>query len=121
VEQLFTYKVIDPVLIDLRNVKSVLDDYLVICTCRSESQMRAIFNNVRKVLKKQNIKEVRMDCPPGVRWGVLECGFIVLHLFEKTTRNFYSLERLWADADIIRLTPEKSPTVEQLKDESQFL
>jgi ribosome-associated protein len=41
-----------------------------------------------------------------VRWAVLDYGDLIIHLFEKDTRNYYSLERLWADAKATKLKPE---------------
>jgi ribosome-associated protein len=58
-----------------------------------------------------------------VRWAVLDYGDIIVHLFEKDTRNYYSLERLWADAKATRLKPEDyaTPEAEAAEDEDEDL
>lgn len=102
---LFAKKAEEATLLDLRGLSS-LTDYYLICTCQSEAQMRALLNNVNRGLSKDGIKPLRSEYHHGVRWAVLDYGDIIIHLFEKDTRNYYSLERLWADAKVTRLKPE---------------
>ena len=100
---LFANKADNVVLIDLLGFPMLLYDFLLICTCQSEAQMRAVLSNTRKALKKETSGKIRTEHAPGSRWGVLDCGDLIVHAFEKNTRSYYSLERLWADADIIEL------------------
>jgi ribosome-associated protein len=102
---LFAKKADDLVLLDLRGLSS-LTDYYLICTCQNEAQMRAVLHNVSKTLSKDGIKPLRSEYHGGVRWAVLDYGDIIIHLFEKETRTYYSLERLWADAKAVKLKAE---------------
>ena len=102
---LFSKKAEDAVLLDLRGLSS-LTDYYLICTCQNEAQMRAVLHNTYRVLSREGIKALRSEYHGGVRWAVLDYGDLIIHLFEKDTRNYYSLERLWADAKSTRLQPE---------------
>ena len=99
---LFSKKVEDAVLLDLRGLSSLTDFYLI-CTCQNEAQMRAVLHNTYKALSKQGIKALRSEYHSGVRWAVLDYGDLIIHLFEKDTRSYYSLERLWADAKATKL------------------
>jgi ribosome-associated protein len=101
----FTAKVSDVSLINLKKVSSITD-YFLLGTCQSEAQMRAMSNNIRKTLSREGVKVIRWDYEPGVHWCVLDYGDFIIHLFEKTAREYYSLERLWADTDIKNLKPE---------------
>jgi ribosome-associated protein len=94
---LFSKKAEDVVLMDLRNLSTVADYYLI-ATCTNEPQMRSILGTVQRSLSRDGIKSLRAEYMPGVRWAVVDYGDLILHLFEKQTRGFYSLERLWADA-----------------------
>ncbi len=118
---LFAKKAEDAVLLDLRGLSS-LTDYYLICTCQTEAQMRALLHNVERHLSKEGIKPLRSEYHSGVRWGVLDYGDIIIHIFEKETRNYYSLERLWADAKVTKLKPEDfiQPT-EEIEDEDEDL
>jgi len=94
---LFAKKAEEVVLMDLRNLSTVADYYLI-ATCSNEPQMRSILSTVQRSLSREGIKSLRSEYMPGVRWAVVDYGDMILHLFEKQTRGFYSLERLWADA-----------------------
>jgi ribosome-associated protein len=102
---LFAKKADDLVLLDLRGLSSLTDFYLI-STCQNEAQMRAVLHNVSKALSKEGIKPLRSEYHGGVRWAVLDYGDIIIHLFEKETRSYYSLERLWADAKAVKLKAE---------------
>src|SRR4051812_22015839 len=118
---LFSKKAIDAVLLDLRGLSS-LTDYYLICTCQNESQMRAILNNTAKALSKEGHKALRSEYHSGVRWAVLDYGDLIIHLFEKDTRNYYSLERLWADAKATKLKADDYVTdQEAAEDEDEDL
>lgn len=103
--ELFAKKAEDVVLMDLRNLSTVADYYLI-ATCRNEPQMRAILGGAQRALSREGVRSLRAEYMPGVRWAVVDFGDIILHLFEKQTRGFYSLERLWADAPSTTLRAE---------------
>ena len=109
---LFAKKVDDMVLLDLRGLSSLTDFYLI-CTCQNEAQMRAVLNHTAKALSRQGVKSLRSEYHMGVRWAVLDYGDIIIHLFEKDTRSYYSLERLWADAKATKLKAEDYVTHEE--------
>jgi ribosome-associated protein len=109
---LFAKKAEKAVLLDLRGLSSLTDFYLI-CTCSNEAQMRGILNSVYRSLSREGVKALRSEYHSGVRWAVLDYGDLIIHLFEKETRNYYSLERLWADAKATELKAEDYATEEQ--------
>ena len=119
---LLAYKVEKPVLIDLKKFRAITYDYLIICTCQSGAQMRAVLNKTRKILNRNRFTGVRIEYSPGVKWGILDCGELIIHLFEKNARNYYSLERLWSDATITELhTEDFISEVEEKIEEDEYL
>jgi ribosome-associated protein len=68
--------------------------------------MRALKNAVVRSLSREGLKALRAEYMPGVRWAVIDYGDLIIHLFEKQTRGYYSLERLWGDAKSAQLQPE---------------
>lgn len=94
---LFSKKAEDIVLLDLRGLSN-LTDYYLICTCQNEAQMRAALNAVQRTLSREGNKVLRAEYRAGVRWAVLDYSDLIVHIFEKQARAFYSLERLWGDA-----------------------
>ena len=102
---LFSKKAEDVVLLDLRGL-SALTDYYLICTCQNEAQMRATLNAVQRALSREGARALRSEYRAGVRWAVLDCGDLIVHIFEKQARAYYSLERLWGDAKATALKAE---------------
>ena len=90
-------------LIDLRGIKDVTDFFLV-ATCESEAQMQAILNELRKEFKANKLPSVGVEYKEGVRWAVFDAGLdLMVHLFEEEKRNEISLDRLYADGNIVEL------------------
>lgn len=84
---------------------TALFDYHVIATGSSGRQLRAIADEVERVLEK-DWKEKRISVAglEDSRWVVQDFGTVIIHLFDEDTRAFYSLENLWADASKVNLT-----------------
>ncbi len=118
---IFRKKVEDVSLVDLKGLSN-LTDYYLICTCQSEAQMRAALNDTFKVLSKEGCKALRSEYAPGVRWAILDYGDLIIHFFEKKTREYYALERLWGDARINRLNPDdyRVPEEENNEDDDEL-
>jgi ribosome-associated protein len=74
---------------------SILADYFVIASGRSELQVEALYNELRDQLSKENIHPRHLD--RSKRWVVLDYGDVIVHIFHHEERSFYNLERLWAD------------------------
>ena len=102
---LFSKKAEEIVLLDLRGLSS-LTDYYLICTLQNEAQMRAVLGALQRALSREGAKALRSEYMPGVRWAVLDFGDLIVHLFEKKSRGYYSLERLWGDAKSTLLKAE---------------
>ncbi len=102
VEKALERGALDPVLLDVREVASFADVF-VLLSGRSERQARAIAEAVVEALHDA------ADAPLGVeglaegRWILIDCNDVIVHVFEPETRDLYSLERLWSDAPQIDL------------------
>lgn len=84
------------VVLDIRRL-SVLADYFVIASGRSEIQVNALHEELSKRLSARGINPLHLD--QSKRWVVLDYGDIIVHVFHHEERSFYNLERLWADAE----------------------
>ncbi len=92
-------KAMDVLLIDLRKINSYLD-YFVISTGNSFIHCTALAKEVQKFFKEKGFKEMsnaRLD----TGWVALDYSEIVVHIFTQEMRDFYQLEKLWADAEIL--------------------
>ena len=92
------------VVLDMRKNTSLFD-YFVIATGTSRRQLHAISEEIDETLEVQlKDKRIGIEGYDDSRWIVLDYGDVVIHLFDEETRQFYSLENLWADAEHVDLT-----------------
>jgi ribosome-associated protein len=88
--------------LDLRSI-STFTDFFVICSATSEPQLKAIANEIQTRLKEDHaIRPVAIDGFPASQWLVLDYLEVVVHVFHRDKRAFYSLEDLWGDAPLLQ-------------------
>jgi len=76
----------------------------VITSGRNVRQVRTIAEEIEKKLKEEGHPgPLRTEGLQDASWVLLDYGDFVVHVFHPTLRNFYQLERLWADAKEIPL------------------
>jgi len=80
---------------------TVLADYFVICTATSTTQLKTLSDEVEKTLKDQGEMPLRREGHRTGGWVLIDFGCVVVHLFLQDVREFYTLERLWGDAQNI--------------------
>ncbi|MEC9488553.1 MAG: ribosome silencing factor [Halanaerobium sp.] len=90
-------KAIDILALDIRGI-SLLADYFVICSGSSELQVKAICDSITKKMKDRGIIPKNIEGYQEARWILLDLENVVVHIFHRETRDYYQLERLWADA-----------------------
>ena len=88
-------------MLDLRSI-STFTDFFVICSATSEPQLKAIANEIETRLREDHaIRPVAIDGFPASQWIVLDYLQVVVHVFHRDKREFYSLEDLWSDAPLL--------------------
>jgi ribosome-associated protein len=86
------------VVLDLQGISS-FTDFFVICSGTSEPHLKAIAGEIEDGLKtKHKIRAVSVDGFPASQWIVLDYMQVIVHVFHREKREFYSLEDLWGDA-----------------------
>lgn len=102
-ELIFSKKGYDVVIIDLRKLASFAD-YFVIATADSDTQVKAIADEVDKKLKDEGVKTWHREGYRSLNWVLLDYVDVVVHIFKREAREFYNLEKLWGDAPINKVT-----------------
>ncbi len=98
---IFAKKGINVVKIDLRKLENRITNFFVICHASSGTQVSAICDSVEETVRKgTGEKPSHVEGLDNSYWVLLDYGSVVVHIFIEEYRNFYSLESLWADADI---------------------
>lgn len=80
---------------------SSIADYFVICSGTSTTQVKAIANEIEDKLEENNRYVEHKEGHQFGRWILLDYGNVIVHVFHEEEREFYSVERLWADAEEI--------------------
>ncbi|MGI6451367.1 MAG: ribosome silencing factor [Desulfitobacteriia bacterium] len=89
-------------ILDLKKV-SIITDYFLIVTGNNKTQTKAITDHLAEKLPELGIPVLRIEGLPEAEWILLDCGDLVIHVMTPETRAFYSLERLWGDAQEVGL------------------
>ena len=90
--------------IDLTGIDGVLYDYFVICEGDSNTHVSSIAESVEDYLIDEvRVKPLASDGFENAQWIVFDYGNIMVHIFQREARNFYSLETLWSDAKITEI------------------
>ncbi len=89
--------------LDLHQVSESLD-YFIVATAESSLQLKALETSVREQLKDQGITPKGIEGPSD-RWLLLDYGDVIVHLMSPEARDFYDLEGLWSDAELLELVP----------------
>ena len=88
----------DIVLLDIRPV-SVVADYFVICSGRSERQLNALTRDIAGTIKKEaKLTPLHAEGNSASGWVLLDYGDVVVHVFAPVEREYYRLEELWGAA-----------------------
>jgi ribosome-associated protein len=90
-------KALDLVILDLTGL-TVIADYFVICSGESTTQVKTIAEFLEHEFILQGIRPAGKEGADYSHWIVLDYGDVIVHVFEKETRDYYSLDKLWMDA-----------------------
>ena len=78
---------------------SSLADYFLICTGTSNTHVKTLCDYAEYTLEQLGEHMLGREGHRGNTWELLDYGSLVVHVFTEEARQFYSLERLWADAE----------------------
>ena len=92
-------------IIDISAV-SPLADYFIITNGSSDSQVKALVDNVEEKMHKAGHSQIQREGLQTGNWVLLDYGDVVVHVFDKENREFYHLERIWSDGKRIESIEE---------------
>ena len=99
---IFNKKGYDVRIIDLRSL-TTFSDFFVICSADSDTQVKAIADEIDKSLRDEGIKCWHKEGYMALSWVLLDYVDVVVHVFKKDAREFYNIEKLWGDAPIVEV------------------
>jgi len=99
VELMQDKKVQDIVVLDVQELTS-LTDYFILCTSESTPQTKAVMNHIYKNMRANGLRPNNLEDTKTLEWVAMDYFNVVIHIFNKETRDYYQFERLWGDAKI---------------------
>jgi ribosome-associated protein len=92
----------DVVSLDLRKIKDTASDYFIITHGDSNTQVKAIYDNILEQISKKGYSPYRTEGSKGAEWMIIDFVDVTVHVFYREKRDFYALEELWSDATVTR-------------------
>lgn len=77
--------------------KTILADYFIICDASNPTLVKALAQYCEDEAEKNGVVALRKEGVSEGRWAVVDFGGVILHIFNKESRDFYLIERLWQD------------------------
>lgn len=84
-------------ILDLRKI-SYSFDFFFLCSAGSDRRIQAVADHIEEGLGESDIRAIHREGHPEGGWVLLDFGAVVGHIFTPEVREYYGLERLWADA-----------------------
>ena len=101
-------KASDVVVLDLRGTPA-FTDFFILCSGHNQRQVKAIADAVEDTLRAARVRPAHVEGYERAEWVLMDFFTFIVHVFTPQTRSFYSLERLWGDAERIELEDEPPP------------
>ena len=89
-------KALDIVSIDLKD-KSSMADYMIIASGTSSRHIQSLSEQVLEKLKKNGIKESKIEGKDSSEWKLVDGIDLIVHIFHPEKRKFYELEKIWSE------------------------
>lgn len=87
-------------IIDIGQV-SPLADYFIIANGTNRNQVQALADNVEELLGKLGYERRPIEGYDSANWILLDYKDVIIHIFDKDSRSFYDLERIWRDGKVV--------------------
>ena len=92
-------------ILDLTGITDIADHFVII-TGNGSLHVKAIADHIRDGINTSS-KPWHIEGYDTLKWVLLDYVDVVIHIFEKETRDYYDIERLWADAEITTISDEE--------------
>jgi ribosome-associated protein len=101
---IFEKKGLNVLKVDLRKLETRITDFFIICHGTSGTHVDSISYSVEDSVRKETgEKPIHREGLENCFWVLLDYGDVIVHVFQEEYRNFYNLESLWADANVVKL------------------
>ena len=87
--------------------RTIIADYFVICTANSTTQVKSLADELEYQMTLCNTPPAHTDGMGRGEWSVLDFSSVIVHIFIKSAREFYKLDKLWGDTTELEINSEE--------------
>jgi len=80
--------------------KSALADHMVVASGRSHRHVNAVADHLLRALKEAGFGTSRVEGLNAADWVLIDTGDVIVHIFRPEVRDFYAIEKMWAEDDL---------------------
>ena len=89
---------------------TIIADYFVLVTGRSSTHVKALSDEIVYEAEQCGVRPARVEGRDGAAWILLDYGSVIVHVFDRASREFYHLERLLGEDTRLPIDFEAEPT-----------
>lgn len=78
--------------------QTIIADYFILCSGTSNTQIKALAGEVEEQMKHIGVEPKNIEGYNEASWVLLDYSSVIVHIFNRETRSFYNLEKLWLDS-----------------------
>ena len=94
----------DILIFDLTKIENAVAEKFIICSANSNTQVSAIAGNIEKKVRNElQERPWHVEGTETATWVLVDYVSVVVHIFQKSMREYYDIEELWGDASITRI------------------
>ncbi|SER63019.1 ribosome silencing factor [Lachnobacterium bovis] len=93
-------KALDVKILDITKI-SVLADYFILASGENSNQLQAMIDIVEETMYKCGINSKRVEGSANSAWVLMDYDDVVIHVFSKEEREFYNLDKVWSDGEVV--------------------
>ena len=87
-------KAVEPVVLDVRELSSVMD-WLIVASGTSSRHVKSLSDSVIMKAKEQGVRPIGVEGERVGEWVLVDLGDIIIHIMHPDSREYYQLEKLW--------------------------
>lgn len=95
-------KAFDIKVLDIKEI-NIMTDYFIIASGNNINHIHALCDHIEDELRKRSIHCTQKEGYQAANWILMDYGNFIIHIFDKDTRYFYDLERIWKDGKEIKI------------------
>jgi len=90
----------DVIVLNMQKLTSITD-FFIICTANSSIQIKALLRYLEDFMDSFGLKPITRNVDVNSPWVLIDYNYFVIHIFLQEGRDYYQLEKLWSDAEVV--------------------